>query len=92
LPKSRAAYVTARGLGLGAAREIALKIAETLGVHAIGESAAELLHGTSVEGLAERLVGTGTSLFRVGGLTGTLPWIGDGTPVTDPLCWLAPAT
>ena len=79
---------------------------------AIGESAAELLHGpraaigptcpvlalhqedsaaASVDGLAERLVGTGTSLFRVGGLTGTLPWIGDGSPVTDPLCWLVPA-
>jgi glucosamine--fructose-6-phosphate aminotransferase (isomerizing) len=38
-------YVTARGYGLGAVREIALKCAETLRLPAFGYSAAELRHG-----------------------------------------------
>jgi glucosamine--fructose-6-phosphate aminotransferase (isomerizing) len=37
--------VAARGLGLGSAREIALKLSETLRLPAIGLSAAELQHG-----------------------------------------------
>ncbi len=40
-----AAFVAARGYGLGCAREIALKVAETLRVPAFGYSAAELQHG-----------------------------------------------
>ncbi len=40
-----AAFVTARGFGLGVAREIALKLAETLRLPALAYSAAELLHG-----------------------------------------------
>ena len=40
-----AAFVVARGYGLGPAREIALKLAETLRVPALGYSAAELRHG-----------------------------------------------
>ncbi|MGH7123616.1 MAG: SIS domain-containing protein [Stellaceae bacterium] len=39
------AFVVGRGLGLGSAREIALKLAETLRLPALGYSAAELLHG-----------------------------------------------
>ena len=38
-------YVTGRGFGLGPAREIALKCAETLRLPALAYSAAELLHG-----------------------------------------------
>ena len=45
LAKARCAYVAARGFGLGSAREIALKLAETLRVPALAYSAAELLHG-----------------------------------------------
>jgi glucosamine--fructose-6-phosphate aminotransferase (isomerizing) len=40
-----AAFVVARGYGLGPAREIALKLSETLQVPALGYSAAELRHG-----------------------------------------------
>ena len=40
-----AAFVTARGFGLGAAREIALKLAETTRLPTLAYSAAELLHG-----------------------------------------------
>jgi glutamine---fructose-6-phosphate transaminase (isomerizing) len=39
------AFVAARGFGLGAAREIALKCAETLRLPTLAYSAAELLHG-----------------------------------------------
>jgi glucosamine--fructose-6-phosphate aminotransferase (isomerizing) len=40
-----AAFVTARGFGLGPAREIALKLAETTRLPTLAYSAAELLHG-----------------------------------------------
>ncbi len=40
-----AAFVAARGYGLGCVREIALKLTETLRVPALGYSAAELRHG-----------------------------------------------
>jgi glucosamine--fructose-6-phosphate aminotransferase (isomerizing) len=40
-----AAFVVGRGYGLGCVREIALKVAETLRVPAVGYSAAELRHG-----------------------------------------------
>jgi len=40
-----AAYVAGRGYGLGPAQEIALKLAETVRVPALGYSAAELRHG-----------------------------------------------
>lgn len=39
------AFVAGRGFGLGPAREISLKMAETLRMPALGYSAAELLHG-----------------------------------------------
>ncbi|MFT5392221.1 MAG: glucosamine--fructose-6-phosphate aminotransferase (isomerizing) [Gammaproteobacteria bacterium] len=39
------AYVVGRGLGLGAAREAALKFKEACGLHAEAFSAAELMHG-----------------------------------------------
>ncbi|MCL4765696.1 MAG: SIS domain-containing protein [Hyphomicrobiaceae bacterium] len=40
-----AAFVAARGYGLGTGREIALKVTETLRLPALGYSAAELRHG-----------------------------------------------
>jgi len=40
-----AGFVTGRGYGLGSAREIALKLTETLRIPALGYSAAELRHG-----------------------------------------------
>ena len=42
---ARAAFVIARGFGLGSAREIALKVAETMRLPASGYSAAEVRHG-----------------------------------------------
>lgn len=45
LKAARAAFVTARGYGLGTAKEIALKLTETMRLPALGYSAAELLHG-----------------------------------------------
>ena len=45
LASAPAAFVTGRGHGLGSVREIALKLAETLRLPALGYSAAELRHG-----------------------------------------------
>lgn len=45
LVSAPAAFVAARGYGLGSSREIALKVAETLRLPALGYSAAELRHG-----------------------------------------------
>ena len=45
LAKASAVFVASRGLGLGSAREIALKLAEILRLPALGFSAAELQHG-----------------------------------------------
>lgn len=45
LSEASCAFVAGRGFGLGPAREIALKLAETLRMPALGYSAAELLHG-----------------------------------------------
>lgn len=45
LDGARAAFVAGRGQGLGPVREIALKLSETLGLPALGYSAAELRHG-----------------------------------------------
>ena len=45
LPAARAAFVAARGYGFGPAREIALKLSETVRLPALGYSAAELRHG-----------------------------------------------
>lgn len=45
IAKASAVFVAARGLGLGSAREIALKISEILRLPSIGLSAAELQHG-----------------------------------------------
>jgi glucosamine--fructose-6-phosphate aminotransferase (isomerizing) len=42
---ARCAFVTSRGFGLGPAREVALKMAETLRLPALAYSSAELLHG-----------------------------------------------
>jgi glutamine---fructose-6-phosphate transaminase (isomerizing) len=45
LASASAVFVASRGLGLGSAREIALKLAEILRLPALGFSAAELQHG-----------------------------------------------
>ncbi|MGQ0662162.1 MAG: SIS domain-containing protein [Pseudomonadota bacterium] len=45
LAGARAAFIAARGFGYGPAREIALKLGETMGMPALGYSAAELRHG-----------------------------------------------
>ena len=45
LANARAVFVAARGFGLAPAREIALKMAETLRLPALSFSAAELMHG-----------------------------------------------
>jgi glucosamine--fructose-6-phosphate aminotransferase (isomerizing) len=107
-----AAFVVGRGYGLGCVREIALKVAETLRVPALGHRAAELRHGprasitpatpvlvlrqndeaaTTIDDLVNDLQGAGETLFIAGGPAATLPWIGDGHPVCDPIVMLAPA-
>ncbi len=45
LRAASAVFVASRGLGLGSAREVALKLAEVLRLPALGFSAAELQHG-----------------------------------------------
>jgi glucosamine--fructose-6-phosphate aminotransferase (isomerizing) len=45
LKGAQAAFVAARGYGLGVAKEIALKLTETMRLPALGYSAAELRHG-----------------------------------------------
>lgn len=45
LARASAVFVASRGLGLGSAREVALKLAEVLRLPAFGFSAAELRHG-----------------------------------------------
>lgn len=44
-PSARAIYVVGRGADLGIAKELALKLAETVGVPALAFSSAEFLHG-----------------------------------------------
>lgn len=45
LASARSLYVVGRGVGLGAAQEVALKLKETCGLHAEAFSSAEILHG-----------------------------------------------
>jgi glucosamine--fructose-6-phosphate aminotransferase (isomerizing) len=45
LANARSLYVIGRGVGLGAAQEVALKLKETCGLHAEAFSSAEVLHG-----------------------------------------------
>jgi glucosamine--fructose-6-phosphate aminotransferase (isomerizing) len=112
LATARAAFVAARGYGFGPAREIALKVSETVRLPALGYSAAELRHGPraaiapdtpvlalrqadgtaeTVDGLAADLAAAGEPAFVAGGPASTLPWIGDGHPVLDPVVMLVPA-
>jgi glucosamine--fructose-6-phosphate aminotransferase (isomerizing) len=112
LATARAAFVAARGYGFGPAREIALKLAETVRLPALGYSAAELRHGpraaiaadtpvlalrqddgtaATVDALAADLTADGEPVFVAGGPASTLPWIGDGHPVIDPVAMLIPA-
>jgi len=105
-------FVVGRGYGLGCVREIALKVAETLRVPALGYSAAELQHGprasitpatpvlvlrqndqaaTAIDDFVRDLHDMGGTAFSAGGAAGTLPWIGDGHPVCDPVLMLVPA-
>lgn len=107
-----AAFVVGRGYALGCVRELALKIAETLRVPALGYSAAELRHGprasitpatpvlalrqndptaATVDELVRDLRDADETVFTAGGPAGTLPWIGDGHPVCDPIVMLIPA-
>ena len=107
-----AAFVVGRGYALGCVRELALKVAETLRVPALGYSAAELRHGprasvtpatpvlvlrqndqtaATVDELTDDLREAGDTVFAAGGPAGTLPWIGDGHPVCDPVVMLIPA-
>ncbi len=45
----------------------------------------------TVDGLVGDLRAAGGRVFVAGGAAGTLPWIGDGHPVCDPLAMLIPA-
>ena len=46
---------------------------------------------TTIDDLVNDLQGVGETLFIAGGPAGTLPWIGDGHPVFDPVVMLIPA-
>jgi len=45
----------------------------------------------TVDELVRDLDDTGERVFTAGGVTGTLPWIGDGHPICDPVLMLIPA-
>jgi glutamine---fructose-6-phosphate transaminase (isomerizing) len=60
LARASSAYVLGRGVGLGAAAELALKLKETCGLHAEAFSAAEVLHGPVA------LVGPGFPVVALG--------------------------
>src|ERR1700716_3906226 len=53
LAAARAGFVIGRGFGLGSAREIALKVAETMRLPTLGYSAAEVRHGPLASASAE---------------------------------------
>jgi glucosamine--fructose-6-phosphate aminotransferase (isomerizing) len=112
LAKASAVFVAARGLGLGWAREIALKLSEILRLPAIGVSAAELQHGpraalssrtpvimmrimdetaATVDALANELRAQEIALHLCGGPHGSLPWLQEDDPATDPITMLVPA-
>jgi glucosamine--fructose-6-phosphate aminotransferase (isomerizing) len=112
LAEASAVFVAARGLGLGSAREIALKLSEILRLPAIGLSAAELQHGpraalssrtpvvmmrlmdetaATVDAVAEELREQKIALHLCGGPHGSLPWLAEDDPATDPITMLIPA-
>jgi len=100
---ARAAFVIGRGFGLGPAREIALKIAETMRLPTLGYSAAEVRHGplaaarqtdgssAMVDALIADLRARKLNVFSVGDPGGTLPWIGNDDPICDAITMLLPA-
>ena len=47
--------------------------------------------GVTVDDLVRELGDAGENVFTAGGAAGTLPWIGDGHPVCDPVLMLIPA-
>ena len=47
--------------------------------------------GATVDDLVRELDDAGETVFTAGGAAGTLPWIGDGHPVCDPVLMLIPA-
>ncbi len=60
LASASSAYVVGRGLGLGGALELALKLKETCGIHAEAFSTAEVLHGPIA------IVGAGFPIIALG--------------------------
>ena len=112
LAEASAVFVAARGLGLGSAREIALKLSEILRLPATGLSAAELQHGpraalswrtpvimmrlmdetaATMDALARELREQNIALHMCGGPHGSLPWLREDDPATDPITMLVPA-
>lgn len=112
LAGASAVFIASRGLGLGSARELALKFSEILRLPAIGLSAAELQHGpraalssktpvlllrlkdetaATVDAVADELREQKIELHLAGGPLGSLPWLGEDDPVTDPMTMLVPA-
>jgi glucosamine--fructose-6-phosphate aminotransferase (isomerizing) len=95
-----AAFIAGRGYGLGSAREIALKASEILGrgpPAAISPATPVLVlrqndeAAAAVDELIRNLKDAGETVFAAGGSAGTLPWIGDGHPMCDPILMLIPA-
>ncbi len=100
-------FVAARGYGLGIAREIALKCAETLRLPALAYSAAELMHGPRAalngvtpllalplqKGDGVRQVAEGLEMAGVPVLSAgvELPWLEPANPLIDAVAMLLPA-
>jgi glucosamine--fructose-6-phosphate aminotransferase (isomerizing) len=95
LATARAAFVIGRGFGLGPAREIGLKVTETMRLPTLSYSAAEVMHGPLACASAEIpflvLRQNDGSSAMVDALIGVLRWIGNDDPICDAITMLLPA-
>ena len=100
LARATSAYVVGRGVGLGAAQEVALKLKETCRLHAEAFSTAEVLHGpvalvdhgfpiVAIEQADETAAASRSTLDRLAGLGATLHRCATPTKVAAVLAPLA---
>lgn len=100
LASARSLYVVGRGVGLGAAQEVALKLKETCGLHAEAFSSAEILHGpialvgpgfpiVAIEQADQTATATADVLAQLASLGATVlrgPSLPDMPSLLEPLC------
>lgn len=100
LASARSLYVVGRGVGLGAAQEVALKLKETCGLHAEAFSSAEILHGpialvgpgfpiVAIEQADQTATATADVLAQLASLGATVlrgPFLPDMPSLLEPLC------